>query len=307
MRMRFLVLTAIWGASFLFIKIGLEALAPAQLVLARLVTGALVVTAVMVIRGERWPRSPRLWAHMAVAATLLNTVPFMLIAYAEQRLPTVVASICNATTPLFTVAIAAFALPDERPTARRVLGLVVGFAGVFIVLGAWRAHGPDPRLAALVLAAAACYAAGGVYLRKATAGSGHSGVSLTAVQLALGAAQMAVVAPLTTSMPAAIPLHVILAIATLGMLGTGLAYVLQYELLRRAGATLTSTITYCLPLVSIALGVLVLGEQLTWNAPLGAAIVIAGALFARSAGGYRPLISQSIASLARAGRNRRAG
>lgn len=282
MRSRFLLLVAIWGASFLLIKIGLEALVPAQLVLARLATGAFVVGVVMLVRRERWPRTLRIWGHMAVAATLLNTLPFMLVAYAEQQLPTSIAAVCNATVPLFTVVVAAIALPDERPTARRVLGLVVGFAGVFVVLGAWRAHGPDPTLAALVLGAAACYAVGGVYLRKTTAGSGHSGLSLTAVQLVLGAAQMAVIAPLTTSMPAAIPLRVVLAIATLGAIGTGVAYVVQYELLRVAGATLTSTVTYCLPIISLALGVLVLGESLAWNAPLGAAIVIGGALLARS-------------------------
>ena len=134
----------------------------------------------------------------------------------------------------------------------------------------------------LVLAAASCYALGGVYLRRFLAGSGHSGLSLTAIQLVLGALQMAVIAPATTALPAAIPLRVVLAVGTLGALGTGVAYVLQYELLRRAGATFTSTVTYCLPVVSIALGVVVLGERLTWNAPLGAAIIIAGAVLTRS-------------------------
>jgi len=282
MRTRFLLLTAIWGASFLFIKLGLEALAPAQLVLARLAIGALVVSVVMAVRGERWPRSPRIWGHMLIAAVLQNTLPFMLIAHAELHLPTTVVAICNATVPLFTVAIAAIALPDERPGLRRLIGLGVGFAGVFVVLGAWHARGPDPRYALLVLAGTACYALGGVHMRKATAGSGLSGLSLTAAQLALGAAQMAVIVPWTTTLPTALPLRVVLAVGTLGALGTSFAYVLQYELLRRAGATVASTVTYCLPIVSIALGVIVLDEPLAWNAPLGAAIIIAGALLSRA-------------------------
>jgi len=140
-----LLLTAIWGASFLLIKVGLEAFAPLQIVLGRMVVGALALIAVLAVRREALPRDPRRWAHAAVAATLLNTVPFTLFAYAEQRIPSVATAICNATTPLFTLLMALVVLPEEPPTARRGAGLVLGFAGVAVVLGAWNgaAAGPD--------------------------------------------------------------------------------------------------------------------------------------------------------------------
>lgn len=284
MRARYLLLVAIWGASFLFIKVGLEALAPLQVVLGRVGLGAAVLVAVVVARRIRLPREPRLWAHLLVTATLLNTVPFILFAYAEQRIPSAVASICNATTPLFTLVVAIAALPDERPTARRSLGLVLGFVGVSVVFGAWNAAAgrPDPRGVAFALLASACYGLGGVYLRRYLSATPYSGLALSAAQLILATVQLAVVTPLATAAPADLPLHVVLAMLTLGALGTGLAYPLNYALVRRAGATLASTVTYCIPIVSIALGVAVLGEQLSWNAPLGAAIVIAGAVLSRA-------------------------
>jgi drug/metabolite transporter (DMT)-like permease len=284
MRTRYLLLTAIWGASFLLIKVGLEALAPLQIVLGRLVFGSLALIAVVAVRREALPRDPRLWAHAVVAATLLNTAPFTLFAYAEQRIPSVAAAICNATTPLFTLVVALVALPEERPTARRRAGLVLGFAGVFVMLGAW--HGsvrPDPLGVALALTAAACYGIGGVYLRRHLSGTHFSALALSTVQLAIGALEVALVAPFVTRAPLHLPLRVVLAVLALGVLGTGFAYTLQHALIRTAGAMFTSTVTYGIPLVSIALGVVVLGEDLAWNAPIGAAIIIAGAVLSRAA------------------------
>lgn len=279
---RYLSLVAIWSGSFLFIKVGLEVLAPLQVVLGRMALGTAVLLLVALVGRVPLPREPRLWGHLAVVATLLNTVPFVLFGYAEQRIPSAIASICNATTPLFTLVIALFALPDERPTRQRTLGLVVGFAGVSLMLGLWNSGArPDPIGVALGLFATLLYAVGGVYMRRYLSATRYSGLALSTVQLLIGTAQLAVVTPLVTRMPESLPLHVIAAIATLGALGTGLAYVLQYDLIRIAGATITSTVTYCLPVVSIALGVVVLGEQLAWTAPAGAAIIIAGALISR--------------------------
>jgi len=283
MRARYLSLIAIWGCSFLFIKIGLEVLAPLQVVLGRMALGAVALLAVTVLRRVPLPREPRLWGHMAVAATLLNTVPFTLFAYAEQRIPSAVASICNATTPLFTLLVAMFVLPDERPTARRSVGLVLGFAGVLVVFGVdGTAARPDLVGVLLALIATVCYGLGGVYLRLHLSTTRYSGLALSAGQMLIGAIQLAVVTPIVTVAPVHIPGHVVLAIVALGALGTGLAYVLQYTLIRTAGATLTSTVTYCIPVVSIGLGVVVLGERVAWTAPIGAAIIIAGAVLSRA-------------------------
>jgi len=281
---RYLSLIAIWGGSFLFIKIGLEVLAPLQLALGRMAFGTAVLLVMTVVGRVPLPREPRLWAHLAIAATLLNSVPFVLFAYAEQRIPSAIASICNATTPLFTLVIALIALPDERPTPRRGLGLALGFAGVVVVLGLGRAGVGRPDLLGVLLGlvAAVLYALGGVYLRRHLSATPYSALALSTVQLFIGTVQLAIITPLATDMPAHLPVHVVLAMLALGALGTGIAYVLQYGLIRIAGATLTSTVTYCLPVVSIGLGVVVLGEHVAWNAPIGAAIIIVGAAMSRS-------------------------
>jgi drug/metabolite transporter (DMT)-like permease len=280
---RYLLLTAIWGASFLLIKLGLEALVPLQVALARLVFGALVMTAVMVARREALPRGPRVWGQLFIAANLLNTVPFTLFAYAEQRIPSAMAAICNATTPLFTLVVVMLALPEERPTLRRFAGLALGFVGVLVVLGVWNAAaGPDALGVALALAAALCYGIGGVYVRRTLSRTRDSGLALTTVQLWIGAVELAIVTPVVTDAPVQLPARVVIAMAVLGAFGTGLAYALQHTLIRSAGATFTSTVTYWIPVVSIALGVVVLGERLAWNAPVGAAIIIAGALVSRA-------------------------
>jgi drug/metabolite transporter (DMT)-like permease len=283
MRSRFLALTLIWGASFLFIKIGVEALAPIQVAFGRMAFGTLTLLAATVARRERLPVNGRLLAHMFVAAALLNTIPFTLFAYAEQHIPSALASIGNATVPLFTLLFALFFLPDERPTVQRTVGLVIGFAGVLVVLGAWRgfAVGPDLTGMLLILVAAACYGLGGVYLRRNLSSTGHSSLGLSAAQLLVGTLQLAVLMPLMSKVPAHLPARAVLAIFALGAFGTGIAYLLQYGLIRSSGATVASTVTYFIPLVSILLGVVLLGERLAWNAPVGAAIIIAGALVSR--------------------------
>jgi drug/metabolite transporter (DMT)-like permease len=283
MRSRFVALTLIWGASFLFIKVGLEALAPLQVALGRMTFGTLALLAVTAVRRERLPRGWRIWTHLAVAAALLNAIPFTLFAYAEQRIPSALASIGNATTPLFTLLVAMVALPEERPTWQRGLGLVIGFAGVMVVLGAWRGLGAGPDAAGMLLAlsASALYGIGSVYLRRYLSHSGYSSLALSAGQLLAGTLQLAIVAPLLTRAPATLPPRVVLAVFALGAFGTGIAYLLQYGLIRAAGATMASTVTYFIPVVSIVIGVVLLGERLTWNAPVGAAVIIGGALVSR--------------------------
>ena len=283
MRSRFLALTLIWGASFLFIKIGVEALAPMQVAFARMFFGALVLVALAILRKERLPREPRLWGHLFVAATLANSVPFTLFGYAEQHVSSALASIGNATVPLFTLLFALLLLPSERPTFRRGTGLAVGFFGVLVVLGAWRgvAANPDTRGMLLILVATTCYGLSGVYMRRYLSTTSYSSLALSVGQLSVGALQLAVILPFATHVPQHLPLHVVGAVFALGAFGTGIAYVLCYDLIRIAGATITSTVTYFLPLVSIVIGVVGRGEQLDWNAPVGAAVIIAGAIVSR--------------------------
>jgi drug/metabolite transporter (DMT)-like permease len=284
MQSRFIALTLIWGASFLFIKVGVEALAPLQVAFARMLFGALTLIALAAARRERLPREWRIWAHLAVAAALANSLPFTLFAYAERHITSALASIGNATVPLFTLGFALLLLPTERPTLRRAVGLAIGFGGVLVVLGVWRGvtAGPDTMGMLLILVAAASYGLSGVYMRRYLSQSAYSSVALSVGQIAVGAVELGVVLPFATHVPHHLPLRVIAAMVALGAFGTGIAYVLSYGLIRLAGATVASMVTYFIPVVSIAIGVVGLGEHLAWNAPVGAVIIVAGALLSRT-------------------------
>ena len=284
MRSRFVALTLIWGASFLFIKVGVEALAPLQVAFGRMAFGATVLLLWSAARRERLPRGPRIWGHLAITAALANSIPFTLFAYAEEHVSSSLASIGNATVPLFTLLFALLLLPSEYPTARRTVGLAVGFGGVLVVLGVWRGLtlGPDLAGMLLILVAAACYGMSGVYMRRYLSETPYSSLALSVGQLVIGATELAVVLPFFTHVPHHVPLRVFGAIFALGAFGTGIAYVLSYGLIRRAGATVASMVTYFIPVVSIVIGVVGLGERLAWNAPVGAVIIILGAMLSRS-------------------------
>ncbi|MFE0326614.1 DMT family transporter [Streptomyces sp. NPDC003753] len=282
-RIRFGALSLIWGFSFLFIKVGTEAYAPFQVTLGRLVFGTAVLAVAMAVKRERLPRSARTWGHLAVAGFLLNALPFSLFAYAELTIPSTLAGICNATSPLWGMALSLVALSEDRPTRRRVAGLGIGFLGVLTVLGAWQGfHGLDLTGTALALLASLSYPVGWIYVRRTLAGSAHSHLSLTGGQLLLATLQLAVVTPVFTTLPTHVAVLPLLAIAALGALGTGVAMLVQYGLVAEVGPTTAQMVTYFVPVVAIAAGVAVLGESLTWSTPVGALIVLAGAALTQS-------------------------
>ncbi len=277
-RIRFLALALIWGFSFLFIKVGTEAFAPLQVTLGRMVFGTAVLVTALAVKRQRLPRSGRVWGRLLVAAFLLNALPFTLFAYAELTIPSTLAGICNATTPLFSMLLSVVALSEDRPTRRRFAGVGLGFAGVLTVLGAWQGFsGQDPLGTGLALIASASYAVGWIYVRRVLGNTGESSLSLSAGQLALGTLQLAVVTPLFTSLPASFPITSVLSVVALGALGTGLAFLVQYGLVQEAGPTIATMVTYLVPVVATTAGVFLLGEHLTWNEPVGAVIVLLGA------------------------------
>ncbi|SFK14702.1 DMT family transporter [Streptomyces pini] len=282
-RVRFAALSLIWGFSFLLIKIGTHGFAPLQVTLGRLVFGTAVLGAVLLVRRERLPRGLHTWGHLAVSAFLLNALPFTLFSYAELTISSTLAGICNATTPLWGMLLSLVALSDDRPTRRRVAGLGIGFAGVLTVLGAWQGFdGQDPAGTAMALVAALSYAVGWVYVRRTLAGAGGSNVAMAGSQLLLGTLQLAVVTPLFTSFPASFPAGPLLAVAALGALGTGVAFLLQYGLVAEVGPTTATLVTYFIPVIATAAGVALLDEHLAWSTPVGALVVLVGAALTQS-------------------------
>jgi drug/metabolite transporter (DMT)-like permease len=276
-RIQFVLLAATWGSSFMFIKV-LDRHWPALWVsFGRVTLGALTLVALTLWRRERLPFGEGLWRHLFVNAALFNAVPFTLYAFGEQHVPSVLAGLWNATTPLWVLLLALAAFPEEHPTRARAVALGVGFLGVVLLLGPWRGVGGGAVEGQLACAgAAASYGVAFLYTRRYLAGRAVSGIALSAAQLLCADLLLALCLPLARVPSFAIGFQGIGSILALGVFGSGVAYALNYSVLRAAGATVASTVTYLIPVVATVLGVLVLGESPSWNQPVGAAILLLG-------------------------------
>lgn len=273
----FAALSCIWGLSFYLMKLGNETLDPIQVSFLRMIVGTVVLGVIVAARRDALPRGRRAWGHLLVTSALFNSVPMTLYAWSETRVSSIVAGIWNGTTPLFVLLVVSLAFPEERPGRQRVLGLLVGFAGVLVVLGPWSGLGGQSLAGNLAgMAAAVCYGIGYPYMRRHVSSMGHSGFALSFGQLLCATVCLAVVTPLATDMPSHVSGRSIVAVTLLGALGTGLAYVLQYVVLRAVGTTAASTVTYVIPVVSTVAGIVLLGEHLRWNEPVGAVVVLGG-------------------------------
>ncbi|MFH8624241.1 DMT family transporter [Streptomyces vietnamensis] len=295
-RVRFGALALIWGFSFLFIKVGTEGFAPFQVTFGRLFFGTAVLAVAIVVKRDRLPRGARVWGHLTVAAFLLNALPFSLFSYAELTIPSTLAGICNATTPLWGMLLSLVALSEDRPTRVRAAGLGIGFVGVLTVLGAWQGFsGLDVTGTALALLASFSYAVGWIYVRRTLSGTGASHLSLAGSQVGLATLQLAVVTPLFTSVPESVELMPLLAVIALGALGTGYAMLLQYGVVAEVGPTTAAMVTYFIPVIATAAGVAVLDERLTWNTPVGALVVLAGAALTQTRTSTRKAGARTVA------------
>jgi drug/metabolite transporter (DMT)-like permease len=282
------LLAVVWGSSFFLIKIGLEAFAPLQVTLGRVLFGLLAVVVVLVVRRLGLPSPGRVWLHVAFVGLMTNVVPFTLFAWAETRVSSVLAGLFNAGTPLFTALFALAIVPTERLTRQRVTGLGVGFLGVVVVMGAWQGVSGDLVGSLACVAATACYGIGVPWTRRFLSGQPYEGSSLVAAQLLCSTVISGVLCLAFTPWPEQVPLGAGVAVAVLGVASTGLAFVWMFRVIALAGSVVSASITYATPLVSTALGIVVLGEALTWNQPVGAAIVLVGAALVQGLIGRRP-------------------
>jgi drug/metabolite transporter (DMT)-like permease len=278
--LRFWALGLIWGTSFLWIKIAVSEATPLVLVGLRTLTGALALLAVILASRSaklRWSEL-RPWLGVFAVVGLFNVaLPFVLISWSEQYISSGVASILNSTTPLFTIVLAPLFLRDDRFTLPKLLGLVVGFAGVVVLFLQELGSGFHADLAAqgVMLLATLSYAGASVYARR------KSQTLPAAVQAFLQLSTAAVLVwtyTALTARPVRLPQLPLTwaALLWLGLLGSCAAYILYFQLLHSIGPTRTTMVTYTMPLVGVALGAVFLHEQLTWQALLGGVMIVSG-------------------------------
>jgi drug/metabolite transporter (DMT)-like permease len=281
-------LAAIWGSSFLFIKVGVTELHPLFVALGRVLGGAIALVVVVLLTRDQLPRDPRFWGHNAVVAVVGVALPFTLFGFGEQRISSVLAGIWNSVTPLIALPMAVLVFRTEKMTSRRVLGLVLGFVGAATILGVWQGVGGSSLAGQLMcLTAAACYGVAIPYTRRYITPRPESGLAASAGQLLIATVLLAVVAPLAGGgYPAVAELSgpVVASVAALGVLGTGLAFVLHMRNIRLLGASTASMVTYLIPVFATVIGVLVLSEELAWFQPVGAAVVLLGVAITQGVG-----------------------
>jgi len=278
----FFGLGLIWGCSFLFIKLGLEALTPVGVAFGRLAIGSVTLLLIARATGTRLPQARRTWGYLALVALLFCSIPFTLFAWGETQVSSILAGIINACTPLATLVIVLLAFPEERPTRQRIVGLAIGFVGVLIVVGVWEGIGGGELLGVLAcIGAITCYGLAFPLTRRHLVNTGDGPISIAAAQVTLAALFLLPVAvastllgsPIVTGPPSA---ATIIGMLALGALGSGVAYVLNTHIVGVAGGTVASSVTYVTPLVSVAAGALLLAEPLNWHEPVGAAVVLLG-------------------------------
>lgn len=270
----FLLLGAIWSSSFMWIKLAIQEISPITLVAFRVLFGLLFGIVVIYLQHIPWPRTRNAWTPLLVLGITNIAIPFFLISWGEQSIDSAVASILNATVPLFTILIAHFLLQDDKMTAPKVLGLLMGFAGVVILMSKDISDSLGSVLGQLaVVLASLFYAGSGVYARKTT--QDLPGILRSAGPL-LPATIVMWLTMFVVESPVKFPQLGLtwISLLFLGVLGSGFAFVLSYYLLHEIGPTRTSMVTYLFPLGGVILGVVFLNEDLSWQLVVGAVLIV---------------------------------
>jgi drug/metabolite transporter (DMT)-like permease len=274
----YIALGIVWGCSFIFIKLGLEFLTPIGVAFGRVCLGSITLLLWARYKKIALPQGKIMWLHLWVVSMLLNVIPGILFAYAETEVTSILAGIINAVTPLMTLLAIMIAFREEKPKNYQVVGLLTGFIGVLTVLGAWQGLGDNPAIAVIaLLSAVACYGVSYPYSRKFVLPKKLKAESLAAGQLTMGAVTLLPLFIIDGASISGYSTGPILAMLTLGILGSGFAYIWNFQIMEAAGSAIASTVTYVTPVVAVIVGIIFLGEGVTWYEPVGGLIVLLGA------------------------------
>ena len=295
-----LALGIMWGTSYAFIKLGVETLPTFTLIATRLAIGLALLVAVIVATRTPLPRDPMTYAHLFVMAVINIVIPFTLITTAERSVDSAIAAILNGAVPLIVIVLAALVFHDEPITLNRLAGVIIGYVGVIVLvapgLTGASAGGSAVSGEIALLGSTLAYAVGAVYSRRTLRNRGLRPVVPAVFQvgfalLVIGVLAFALEKPLDVSWNA----DAIVAVVWLGLLGSGLAYLVNFRLLSRIGATGTSQLAYLLPVVGIISGAVMFGEQIDAIVTAGTALVLGGVALVNSRYGQRRIWGRAMA------------
>jgi drug/metabolite transporter (DMT)-like permease len=274
----YIALGVTWGCSFIFIELGLEFLTPFGVAFVRCALGAITLLIIVKVRKIALPKDKCIWRKLWIVALMLNVVPGILFAFAQQYVTSVVAGIINATTPLMTMVFMLLLFREQNLKSEQIIGLLIGATGVMVVLGIWKGIGDNQLIGVVaLLLAVSCYGYSFPYTTRKILPLGLKPEAAATIQLCMAAITLLPLYLFDGIAEENYRLTPLLAVLALGVLGSGFAYIWNFSIIAAAGGSIASTVTYVTPVVAVIVGWIFLGEQITWHEPIGAVFVILGA------------------------------
>ena len=278
----YLALGLVWGCSFIFIELGLVFLSPFGVTFVRCALGAITLLIFAKARKVELPKGKAIWKKLWVVAMLLNVVPGVLFAFAQQYITSALAGIINATTPLMTLIFMLLIFREEKIKREQVYGLVIGALGVMTVVGVWKELGGNQLIGVIaLLIAVSCYGASYPYSTRNVIPLGLKPEALATGQLLMATMTLLPLFIFDGFSSNNYESRSIFAMLCLGIFGSGFAYIWNFSVTAAAGSAIGSTVTYITPVVAVIVGWLYLNEEIVWHEPVGALVVIIGALLSQ--------------------------
>lgn len=278
----YLALGLVWGCSFIFIELGLVFLSPFGVTFVRCALGAITLLIFAKARKVGLPKGKSIWKKLWVVAMLLNVVPGVLFAFAQQYITSALAGIINATTPLMTLIFMLLIFREEKIKREQVYGLLIGALGVMTVVGVWKELGGNQLIGVIaLLIAVSCYGASYPYSTRNVIPLGLKPEALATGQLLMATMTLLPLFIFDGFSSNNYATQSIIAMLCLGIFGSGFAYIWNFSVTAAAGSAIGSTVTYITPVVAVIVGWLYLNEEIAWHEPVGALVVIIGALLSQ--------------------------
>ena len=278
----YLALGLVWGCSFIFIELGLVFLSPFGVTFVRCALGAITLLIFAKARKVGLPKGKSIWKKLWVVAMLVNVVPGVLFAFAQQYITSALAGIINATTPLMTLIFMLLIFREEKIKREQVYGLLIGALGVMTVVGVWKELGGNQLIGVIaLLIAVSCYGASYPYSTRNVIPLGLKPEALATGQLLMATMTLLPLFIIDGFSSDNYATQSIIAMLCLGIFGSGFAYIWNFSVTAAAGSAIGSTVTYITPVVAVIVGWLYLNEEIAWHEPVGALVVIIGALLSQ--------------------------
>jgi drug/metabolite transporter (DMT)-like permease len=273
----FITVSVLFGGNYLWAHFALQSFSALEVAWGRTVLAAATLAIVLLVTKDNYPRGKEIWIKLNVAALLFNTISFVGMATAVSRITTVQVSIWNALVPLVTLGFVLVFIPEENPTWRRVTGLSMGFLGAIFIAHPWTGLGDfDAIGTGAIMVGTTSYAAGLVYARRNFANVKNTPTSIAAGQMLCASIHFTLILPWFVTITTDASTISLISMVILGVVGTGITYIMIQTLIKQSGAGVASDTTYVILFVAIMLGIIVLGEAINIWQIIGSALIMVG-------------------------------